>query len=356
MSFVAPPLAEVMFSQMSKHDKMLLQLIDQEAPIAEIESQIQVVHIDKKSSINHTTVQTQSALFRALKTRRLELVDLLLRNGADPFRSMHAEWVPILWCMSAYYSCIHVREHEQEELQIKMIEYGFSNTRKNMDFFYEKRIEKCLHYSLAYCTANVSMLLYNYGANLALVDDHGYTPLHYAVSRFDNDNCSNTGWNMKAFIDRTDNDDSLWHLNTKCRKDQQRKYVCKQGGYTFFEFLLIDILPQMKQNLLLMSTQAEPETGSALEILHHNKKSAVKFVQDVFVPDLWRRMVLLHGYIDTLCLGWCEKQQKNHLGLLDEHVLRMILRAYESLFSHQDMIEILADVKIKPLRNCAFFK
>jgi len=351
MSFVAPALAIVTSSQMSKHDKMLLQLIDEEAPIAEIESQIQVVHQDKKSSINHTTVQTQSALFRALKSRRMELVDLLLRNGANPFRSMHAEWVPILWCMSIYYSYIGVREHEQEELQIKMIEYGFSDTRKNMDFFYEKRIEKCLHYSLANCTANVSVLLYNYGANIALVDDHGYTPLHYAVSQLDHDNVSNTGFNMKAFIDHIDDDDSLWHLNRKCRKNQYRKYTCKKGGYTFFEFLLIDILPQMNQSLLLMSTQSKPETGSVLEILHHNKKSAVNLVQNVLVPDLWRRMVLMHGYIDTLCLGWCEKQKKNHLCLLDENVLRMILRAYESLFSHQDMIEILADVKIKQPRK-----
>ena len=91
MSFVAP----VTSSQMSKHDKMLLRLIDQEAPITEIESQIQVVHKDKKSSINHTTVQTHCALFRALQSRRLELVDLLLRNGADPLpRQWLKHWLP----------------------------------------------------------------------------------------------------------------------------------------------------------------------------------------------------------------------------------------------------------------------
>ena len=348
MSFLAP----VTSSQMSKHDKKLVRLIDQGARIDEIESQIQVVHKDKKSSINHTTVQTRSALFEALKSWRLELVDLLLRNGADPFRSLHVEWIPMLWCMSAYYSCIGVREHEQEELQIKMIEYGFSGTRKNMDFFYEKRIEKCLHYSLANCTANVSVLLYSYGANIAVVDDHGYTPLHYAVSVLNHNNCSNTGWHMKAFIDRTDDDDILWHFNTKCRKEKQRKYVCKQGGYTFFEFLLIDILPEMKQSLMVMSLNSKSETGSVFDILHDKKKSAVDFVQEVLIPDLWRRMVLMHGYIDTLCLGWCEKQKhddakKNHLRLLDENVLRMIIRAYESLFSHQDMIETLADVKIR---------
>jgi len=134
------------------------------------------------------------------------------------------------------------------------------------------------------------------------------------------DNGLNTGCHMKAFIDRTDDDDILWHLNTKCRKDQQRKYVCKQGKYTFFEFLLIDILPQMKQSLLVMSTNSKTETGSVLEILHHKKKSAVNFVQKVLIPDLWRRMVLMHGYIDSLCLGWCEKQKhddakKNHLRL-----------------------------------------
>jgi len=158
---------------------------------------------------------------------------------------------------------------------------------------------------------------------------------------------------MKAFIDRTNDDDILWHFNTKCRKEQQRNYVCKQGGYTFFEFLLIDILPEMKQSLMVMSLNSKSETRSVFEIgEHHKKKSAVDFVQKVLIPDLWRRMVLMHGYIDTLCLGWCEKQKhddakKNHLRLLDENVLRMILRAYESLFSHQDMIEVLADVKIR---------
>ena len=349
MSFLAP----VTSSQMSKHDKKLVRLIDQGAHIDEIESQIQVVHKDKKSSINHTTVQTRSALFEALKSWRLDLVDLLLRNGADPFRSLHVEWIPMLWCMSAYYWHIGVREHDQEELQIKMIEYGFSDTRKNMDFFYEKRIEKCLHYSLANCTSNVSVLLYSYGANIAVVDDHGYTPLHYAVSVLDHNNGSNTACHMKAFIDRTDDNDILWHVNTKCRKEQQRKYVCKEGGYIFFEFLLIDILPQMKRTLLHMSLNSESETESARNILHHKKKkSAVDFVQKVLIPDLWRRMVLMHGYIDTLCLGWCGKQQhddakKNHLRLLDENVLRMILRAYESLFSHQDMIEILALAKTR---------
>jgi hypothetical protein len=346
MSFVAPSLAPVMSSQMSAQDKLLLRLIDQEAPIAEIELQIQVVHQDKKSSINHTTVQTQSALFRALKSRRLDLVDLLLRSGADAFRSKHAEWVPMLWCLSAYYSCLHVREREQEALQIKMIEYGFAKTKRNLDFFHDKRIENCLHYSLANCTANVSVMLYEYGADIARVDHHGYTPLHYAVSRLDHDNCPNTGWHMKAFIDRIDDDKSLWHLNTKCRKKQHRRYTCENGGYTFFEFLLIDILPQMEQSLELMSSMTKPEAGTVLDVLHQNKNSAVNFVQTVLVPDLWRQMVLTHGYIDTLCLGWCEKKQqdgenKNQLRLLDENILRMIIRMYESSFSNQDMIQIL---------------
>jgi len=48
---------------MSRRDKRLIQSIDENAAIVKKLLQIQVVHLHNKSSVNHTTVQTQSALF-----------------------------------------------------------------------------------------------------------------------------------------------------------------------------------------------------------------------------------------------------------------------------------------------------
>ena len=338
-------------------------MIENETDSGQIITQIEKVCAHKMSSINHQTVQTHSALFMALRIRRLNIVEILLEKGADVYVGSNPEWIPIVFCLTAYSSSVAVNPEEQEAIQLKIIEYGFSeNTVEKMKnvFWYSKNIEMCLHHSLSNCTANVSTLLFKYGAHLGHINSQGYTPLHYAISRLPHQGNKKAGEQMLIFFDRLKDDQILWNLNTNGKRKVPSTFLCRKGGFTFFEFLLLDILPVMKRILESSSSDKELEIESTGEMLviqqrlkemYYEKKISIDYTEDVFIPYLWYRMFLKNGYIETISCGWWGWKKYangkiNFLCLLDENVFRMILLFYENCFSHKEMLECIGSLKI----------
>ena len=179
-------------------------MIEKKTDCEKIKIQIEKVCAHKMSSINHQTVQTNCALFMALKIRRLKIVEILLEKGADVFVGSNPEWIPIVFCLTGYNSSVAVNPEEQEAMQLKIIEYGFAeNTLEKMKnaFWYIKNIEMCLHHSLSNCTANVSKLLFKYGAHVGHINAEGYTPLHYAISRLAYKGNKNASEQILIFLD-----------------------------------------------------------------------------------------------------------------------------------------------------------
>ena len=359
-----PRLASVVSTQMSSNDKSLIKMIEEKTDCEEITMQIEKVCAHKMSSINHVTTQTHCALFMALKIRRLKVIELLLERGADVFVGRNPEWIPLVFCLTSYHSSVAVNPKEQEAIQLKIIKYGFSeNTLEKMkgSFWRGKKIEMCLHHSLSNCTANVSTLLFKYGAYFGHINSQGYTPLHYAISRLPYQGNKNACEQMLIFLDGLKDDQILWILNTNGKRQVSSTFVCRKGGFTIFEFLLLDILPEMKRQLESRESDKEvqPRAIGTMGMIqerskqmYDERKIAITYTEDVFIPYLWHEMVLKNGYIEIVSCGWWGWKKKsngkiNYLHLLDESVFRMILLFYENCFSHKEMLACVGSLKSK---------
>jgi len=116
-------------------------LVDENEEIEKTCLDMKVNQSPNGSSINHNTVQNKYAAFTAMKFRSQELVRLLIQNIYDKFTICFAKWIHFDWCVMWYCFNAITCAKEQEEMLIKVFEYGFATTKRNMDFIFTKRIE-----------------------------------------------------------------------------------------------------------------------------------------------------------------------------------------------------------------------
>ena len=197
-------------------------------------------HVENVPDINFQCKTRLTALQTAVKLNNVEVVTLLLHNGANmmllPLKSPSHNGVKCALLMALHHGQSH------EGMQLVLLDVLFKTRRDEFDSASLSILAKISQYAMAYSTPRVFFAARQVEGALNVVKSSGYNPLMFTIvnvgySEEEPENCSRV---MHQVLEIVDKDSSMSWERYRCKKTGVSK--SRHDGATALGMLIFDIV------------------------------------------------------------------------------------------------------------------